>query len=172
MPGRAAVTIDPAIAEAEWTMSIKPDATILILHKGARSSGRNTLPGAERTLVWAGGQYKAEAARPGEAILTGGIPNLDLKATGSIQPVAENALKVEYNFIAAKAHDEIKGDVLDWKFDLDSPSFDTKPQAPVFFTGLHRLVLDRRSQPVDRRSFRRAARPGPLRGEPEEEDSN
>ena len=41
-------------------------------------------------------------------------------------------IRVEYKFIAAKAHEGIKGAVLDWKFELDSPSFDKRPQIRSF----------------------------------------
>ena len=147
------------IADAEWTMSIQPDATILILHKGAPVVRTQHLAwGRKNPLVWAGGQFKAERVRHGEAILTGAIAGLDLKAAGTIRTVAENALRVEYNFVATKAHDGIKGAVLDWKFELDSSSFDKKPQNPVFFedftgwtwaVGPDQAIVVRFDQPQD-----------------------
>ena len=159
-PGRDAATVDRAIADAEWTMSITPEATILILHKGSPVVQTRHLAWGKRqpALVWAGGQFRAERVRPGEAILTGGIPALDLKATGTIRPVAPNVIRVEYQFTAAKAHEGIKGAVLDWKFELNSPSFDKKAADPIILenntgwtwpVGPNQAIVVRFEQPQD-----------------------
>jgi hypothetical protein len=63
-------------------------------------------------------------------VLTGAVRELDIQAEGSIDRLADNQLRVNYHFRAGKAFAKIAG-VLDWNFDLTSPSFDGKAPDPI-----------------------------------------
>lgn len=130
----ATASTDPL--DAEWTMSIQPNATIQISHKGAVVVSAQYLAWAEKTnpaayFNWAGGEFSAENVHAGHAIVKGSIHALDLKASGSITRLADNALHLDYSFTAEKPHHKIRGATLHWHIDLNSPSFEKRPADPV-----------------------------------------
>ncbi len=152
-------------ADAEWTMSIQPNATVLVLHKGTAVLRADYVAWAEKRTEpplisqWVESSFFAENAHAGRAAIKGSIPGLDLKASGSIAPLADNALRFDYLFMAAKPHPQIFGAVLDWRFELDSPSFEKRPANPVFLendagwtwrTGPDQSVTVRFDRPLDR----------------------
>ncbi len=163
-PATSAPTSTDAL-DGEWTMSIQPDATVLVMHKGAVVLRSQYITWAEKRTQpplisqWVPSNFAAEKVHNGRATITGSIPGLDLKAAGSITPLADNALQFDYLFTAGKPHPQIFGAVLDWRFDLDSPSFENRPTDPVFLendvgwvwrTGPDQSVTVRFDRPLDR----------------------
>jgi hypothetical protein len=123
-------------ADADWTVTIRPDATILIQHRGAPVVKEVHVTWAEKKPQakmndWVPTKFRTESVRDGQGTLSGEIPRLDLKARGRFRRVADNELRVDYEFQADKRHAPIKGAVLDWKFELKSPSFDGPVSDPV-----------------------------------------
>jgi hypothetical protein len=145
------------ILDAEWTVSIQPNATITIMHRGFPVVRSDHITWAEKN-VWAGNRFSAIDVHRGSARTTGLISKLDLTSEGSIRPLADNALKVTYNFRAARGHAGIKGTVIDWRFVLNSPTFDARPAAPVLLdnkmgwtwpVGPNQTVTVRFDEPLD-----------------------
>ena len=129
---------DTEVLDAEWTMTIEPDATVLIQHKGVPIVSAKHVTWAEKTREapsgrWVGSKFKAEQVRDGRGTISGTIAELKLQATGAIQPIAQNELRFDYVFRADQGHDGIYGATLDWKLDLQSRTFDRKVSNPVLF---------------------------------------
>ena len=126
---------DAEVLDAEWTMTVQPDATVLIRHKGDEVVRAQHVTWAEKTKQSPGGQwvmskFKADV-RNGQGMLNGAITGLDLKADGTIRRLADNELRLDYDFNVGKAHDDIYGPTLDWKFNFSSLSFEGKVSPPI-----------------------------------------
>jgi hypothetical protein len=122
---------EPDATDAEWGMMIRPSGTLLIFHKGETVVSSAHVAWAEKS-VWVDSKFGAALPHEGNAKLTGSVPGLDLKAEGAIRPLADNKLRVDYQFNASKEHSKIFGLVLDFKFSLNSPTFESKAADPVF----------------------------------------
>jgi hypothetical protein len=138
-------------------MSIQPNATILIIHRGFPVVRCEHVTWAEKS-IWAGSRFIATNVHRGNARTTGLIPKLDLTSEGVIRPLADNVLEVTDDFRAASGHFGIKGTVLDWKFALNSPTFATRPAAPVLLenkmgwtwsVGPNQAITVRFDEPLD-----------------------
>ena len=154
---------DTEVVDAEWTMTIQPDATVLIQHKGSPVVHAQHVTWAEKTKEapsgkWVGNQFKAERVKHGQGILNGTIRDLNLQVDGAIHLVADNELRFDYDFEATKGHTGIYGCTLDWKFALTSPSFESKAANPVIFddktgwmwpVGPNQAITVRFDQPLD-----------------------
>ena len=145
------------VVDSEWSMMIEPDATIVILHRGFPVVREAHVSWAEQSK-WVESKFKAENVREGQGTIAGEIAGLDLKAQGTIRTLADNELAVEYQFTATRGHDGIKGAVLDWQFELASPTFSGKAADPIFLenqTGWkwqidrNQAITVRFDQPVD-----------------------
>ena len=83
-------------------MSIQPNATVVIRHKGAQVvTGRYNFWAASK---WTRSKFKAKAIHGGQAMFTGTVPGLNLQAKGTINRVADNELRVQYRFSAKEEH--------------------------------------------------------------------
>ena len=136
--GVASLPEDTEVLDAEWTMTTQPDATVLIKHKGAEVVRAQHITWAEKTKEspsgqWVMSKFKADV-RNGQVLLTGAITGLDLKAEGTIRRLADNELRLDYDFRVGKAHDGIYGLTLDWRFNFNSLSFEGKVSPPSFWT--------------------------------------
>ena len=149
---------DPELLNVEWSMSIRPDATVVILHNGVAVVKAQHITWVENSK-WGETRFQAEYIGKGQATLSGEIPGLGLKAQGSIHPIADNKLGVDYQFTASTPHYGIYGTVLDWKFDLRSPTFKGKVADPIFLenqtgwswqVGSNQVITVRFDQPLDR----------------------
>jgi hypothetical protein len=152
------------LGDSDWSLRIGPDATIAILHRGVvvvRAEHITWVEVGKQAPLndWCPTVYKTEQVRDGRAAFTGTIRGLDLTATGTIVPVAGNELEVDYRMRIAKPHRKIKGAVIDWQFNLNSPTFDRKPEAPVILenkagwswrVGPNQSVAVRFAEPVDK----------------------
>ena len=123
--------------DADWTMTIEPDATVQIRHKGITVVQSAFVSWAEKTKQspsgeWVPSSFKAENVRGGQAKLSVAIPKLDVQGSGAIRRVADNELRVDYRLKVAKAHHDIKGTLIDWRFNLKPPTFTGKTADPVF----------------------------------------
>ncbi len=126
----AATPEDTDALGAEWTMTVQPDATIRVQHRGADVVRPQYISWAEKSL-WVASTYKAQNVHAGNAILSADIPKLNLHANGEIRHLAENELRVDYQFKADKGHSGIFGATLQWSLQLKSPSFEGKFSDPI-----------------------------------------
>jgi hypothetical protein len=122
--------------DAEWTMTIQPDATVTIKHKGVRVLYSSHVTWAERTKQtpdgkWVGSRFQAEGVRRGQGTLSGAVRELDLQARGAIRRLADNEVRFDFQFRAAKGHSDIFGTTLVWVFDLNPPTFGAKASSPI-----------------------------------------
>jgi hypothetical protein len=152
----AVQSVDPA--DAEWGLLIAGDATVWVLRHGVPVVKCEHISWAEKA-VWVGSDFRAQNIREGNATIAGAISGLDLKAPGSIRPLADNVLEVVYHFTAAREHRGIKGTVLDWRFSLDSQTFARKAAEPVLLdnrtgwtwaVGPNEAVTVRFDEPLDK----------------------
>jgi hypothetical protein len=121
---------DPDAADAEWGMTIQPSGAIVILHKGEPVVSSAHIAWGEKS-VWVESNFAAANPHEGTATLTGSVPKLDLKAEGTIRPLADNKLRVDCQIHASKPHAKILGLAIEWKFMLKSNTFDSKAADPV-----------------------------------------
>ena len=108
----AASSQDTSYLDAEWTMNIQPDATVLIQHKRAPVLRAQHVTWAEKTKQtpdgkWVMSKFKAERVAGGQNILSGLVRDLNLQASGTIQRIASNELRFDYDFKAAKPYNGI-----------------------------------------------------------------
>ena len=68
---------------------------------------------------------------------------LDLEAEGAIKPLAENELRVTYQFKAAREHVGNSQSVPDWRFMLGSATFDKMAAASEILDDVAELALER-----------------------------
>jgi hypothetical protein len=118
------------VLEAEWAMSIRPNGVVVILHNGEVVVSAAHTSWAEKS-AWVDSRFSAADLHEGNARLSGTVDGLNLKAQGSIHPLASNKLRVEYQFTASKQHSNIYGSVLEWTFALKSPTFESPAADPV-----------------------------------------
>lgn len=158
MGASACAVQEPDVPDAEWSMMIGPDATIIILHHGVPVATATHVALAEKG-VKLDSRFTADDPHDGNATLTGTIAQFDLAAEGRIHPVGSRELRVDYQLSASKEHAPIDGIVLDWKFVLTSPAFASKPGAPMLLennlgwmwrVGTDQFVSVRFEEPLDR----------------------
>jgi hypothetical protein len=156
---------EPEIQEAEWTMSIQPDATLLIRHKGVPVVQAEHVFWAENSR-WVAGKKSLQAGpvHGGLATLTGAVPKLDLQVTGTIRPLAQNEVRLDYRFRAGKGYQGIYSSLLNWRLNLKSPSFGGQAPDPVLLenntgwmwpVGPNQAVVVRFDPPLDKILFER-----------------
>lgn len=171
-PARLARPAEPSsdeteVEDAEWTMSIRPDGTLVIRHKGATVVWAKHETWGDTKVIrsgqWEITRFKAEPASGGQFILNGSVTKLDLEAKGSIRRLSDHEFGFDYRFRAAKGHSGIYGTTLDWKFDLKSPSFEGRVAAdPVLLddktgwtwkVGPNQAITVRFDRPLDKVIF-------------------
>jgi hypothetical protein len=149
--------------DADWTVTIQQNATVQIQHRHAPVVRATHMFWAQNAK-WVGASFRTGPAHDGQAILTGEVPGLGLKASGAIRPQAENALRVEYRFSATQGHPNIYGGVLDWRIELKSESFDRQAPDPILLkdqtgwmwpVGPNQAVVVRFDAPLDKVIFER-----------------
>ena len=153
----------PKPQDPDWTMSFQPNGSVVIMHQGVPVAHNEYVTWVEQAK-WVGTRFEAKTLSSGGTILTGAIPALDLEAKGEIRRLADNELGYEYRFRANKSHHGIKGAVLVWKFDLNSPTFEGKVADPVLLenqtgwmwqVGANQSIVVRFERPLDKIIFER-----------------
>ena len=153
----------PKPQDPDWTMSFQPNGSVVIMHQGVPVAHNEYVTWVEQAK-WVGTRFEAKTLSSGGAVLTGAIPALDLEAKGEIRRLADNELGYEYRFRANKSHHGIKGAVLVWKFDLNSPTFEGKVADPVLLenqtgwmwqVGANQSIVVRFERPLDKIIFER-----------------
>jgi hypothetical protein len=149
---------EPDGLDAEWSMTIRPDATIVVLHHGVPVASAAHVSWAENA-VKVDSQFRAADPHQGNATLTGAVAGIDLTAEGTIRRLSSRQLRVEYRFSASKEHAAIYGSVLDWNLARKSPTFESESAEPVLLegntgwmwrVGTDQFVRVRFEQPLDK----------------------
>jgi hypothetical protein len=108
----------------EWTLYVKPDATVYIQFEGAPIVTASYISWGEKPqMKWAMSRFKATPIENGRGTLTGEIPDLGITARGTIRAVAENEMRFDYQVDTSRPLPDILGACLDWQLRRDSPAF-------------------------------------------------
>ena len=106
----------------DWTVSVEPDASLRIYHKGSPVIVMGTYFWGPK-WQWAGSTFKRLPGTGENYSVVAEVPALKLKMRGRMEFPSPNAVEMIYDFTASQDIPDAIGGGWDWKFKLDSPSF-------------------------------------------------
>ncbi|MDF2439678.1 MAG: hypothetical protein JWN98_662 [Abditibacteriota bacterium] len=120
---------EKAFARSEWKMSLLPDATVSISHRGA--------PVVEAKWIfwgagwkWLGADFSTGAKAAAGTAYAGAVPDLKLKFSGTVTNPQPNVLQFRYLMDAAEGVQNITGGGLEWSLKTDAPSLRGQSSEP------------------------------------------